>query len=195
MRYRIVYLFALIVAASSAAWGGPPTDPAARPTRRQARRNAVVKALEKVGPAVVNISTEKIVVRRDPFHRFTDPFFEDAFRFPFARRVPVRSLGSGVIVDPRGYILTNEHVVRRASKITISLPDESTYVARRVSEVPKFDLALLKIDADEPLPFIPLGTTEDAMIGETVISIGNPFGYQNSVTDRKSTRLNSSHYS
>jgi len=152
------------------------------------RRNAIVIAVEKAGPGVVNISTEQIIVRRSsPFFAFRDPFFEDAFReffgrFARPRQFRTHSLGSGAIIDPEGYVVTNEHVVRKASKIHLTLSDGTKCDGRLVSADPDSDLALVKVDADKPLPVVPMGRSNDLMVGETVIALGNPFGLESTVT-------------
>jgi len=152
------------------------------------RRTPVVVAAEKAGPAVVNISTEQIIVRRgDPFLEFRDPFFDQFFRdfydrFSAPRRFKTHSLGSGVLIDGDGYVVTNEHVVRRASRIHVTLADGSKYEGRALSADAESDLALIKLKADKPLPALKLGRSDDLMIGETVIALGNPFGLENSVT-------------
>jgi len=150
------------------------------------RRTPVVIAVEKVSPAVVNISTEKIIVRRHPFFDerspFFDPFFEEFFRGFGQYQVPAQSLGSGVIIHPSGYIITNDHVVRKASKIHITLADKSEFEASLISSDPGNDIAILKIDSPKPLSFLEIGTSSDLMIGETVIAVGNPFGLEHWVT-------------
>ena len=157
-------------------------------TARFARRTPVVVAVGKVGPAVVNISTEKVVVgRSDPFFAFRDRFFDEHFREFFERHARPRryrttSLGSGVIIDPEGYAVTNEHVIRRASRIQVTLSDGTNHEGRLLSSDPDSDLALIKIDARKPLPAIVMGRSDDLMIGETVIALGNAFGLQNTVT-------------
>jgi serine protease Do len=95
----------------------------------------------------------------------------------------VQSLGSGFIVDPSGYIVTNEHVVERAAelKISVTTNDGKTYAARYIAGSPEADLAFLKIDAKEPLPFIDLGTLSPNHLGQTVLVLGNPLGYGSSV--------------
>jgi len=176
------YLTALVtLGAASWTLGGAP--PAVFP-----RRNAVVAAVEKVEPGVVNISTERIVTRpAHPFFGFRDPFFERYFQDYFGRFGPPRqerhtSLGSGVIIDPEGYVVTNEHVVRRASKISVGLPDGRKFEGKLLSSDADSDLALIKIDADKPLPAVPMGHSNDLMIGETAIALGNPFGLESTVT-------------
>jgi serine protease Do len=147
---------------------------------RERRRDATVRAVEKVGPAVANISADRTLVERLP------PGFEDFFRQFGGRsgeRTSVsRSLGSGVLIDPAGYIVSNAHVVQQASKILVTLPDEHAYEANLLSVSYVQDLALLKIEADSPLPFVKLGTSGDLMPGETVVAVGNPFGLENTVT-------------
>jgi len=153
------------------------------------RESAVVKAVRKVSPAVVNISSAYEVSKRaNPFSGFgMDPFFENFFRDffdpRFERRQKQTSLGSGVIIDgKRGLILTNAHVIQRAGTIKVVLMDEREFEAQIVGADPDSDLAVLKIEADTPLPSIEMGNSNDLMIGETVIAIGNPFGFSNTVT-------------
>jgi serine protease Do len=152
------------------------------------RRSPVVEAVEKVGPAVVNISTEKIVRQRmNPFYDFgMDPFFDQFFSdffesFP-QREYKKESLGSGVIIDKRGYILTNEHVILKASKIKVTLADGREFEGRLVGSDPKSDITVVKIEAKDELPVVTMGSSADLMIGETVIAIGNPFGLSHTVT-------------
>ena len=151
-----------------------------------ARRTFVVETVEKVGPAVVNVQTEIPEGRSvNPFYsidpRF-DSYFKRFFEFPQQRNYSRQSLGSGVIIDESGYVLTNEHVVMRASSILLTLSTEETFSAEIIGSDPTSDLAILKIDVDRPLPTIRMGTSEDIMIGETVIAIGNPFGLSHTVT-------------
>ncbi len=147
------------------------------------RRTPVVRAVEKAGPAVVNISTERIVVQtlRDPF---VDPSFEEFFGRiqPQQRKVRTSSLGSGVLIDPEGYVLTNEHVIRKASQIHVTLADGTACEAALVASDRAADLALCKIAAPHPLPFVSLDACPALMIGESAIALGNPFGLENSVT-------------
>jgi Do/DeqQ family serine protease len=149
------------------------------------RRDAVVRAVEKARPTVVNVNTEEEVAA-SPFAGAGDPifdrFFRDFFEAAPRRRVAARSLGSGVIVDPRGYILTNEHVVARASRISVTLADERTYPAKLVGTDPDHDLAVIKVEAREPLAAVETGDADHLLIGERVIAIGNPFGLTHTVT-------------
>ncbi len=153
------------------------------------RENAVVRAVRRVSPAVVNISSEQRLQRRQgPFSGFgLDPFFDSFFRDFFdpgyQRQLKRASLGSGVIIDgKRGFILTNAHVIEARGTITVVLKDERQFQAQIVGADPDSDLAVLQIKSDKPLPAISMGNSDDLMIGETVIAIGNPFGFSNTVT-------------
>ena len=153
------------------------------------RETAVVKAVRQVSPAVVNISSAYEVRKRtSPFsgfglNPFFDEFFRDFFDPRFERRQQNTSLGSGVIIDgEKGLILTNAHVIQKAGTIKVVLQDEREFEARIVGADPDSDLAVLKIDSKDRLPAIKMGNSEDLMIGETVIAIGNPFGFSHTVT-------------
>lgn len=139
------------------------------------RRNAVVKVVEKVRESVVNISTERIALVSSPW--------DDMFGFDkYYRKYKTNSLGSGVIVDEDGYIVTNAHVVKRATRIKVKLSDKTEHEADLISVQTENDLALLKITTDGKLKPISLGTSSDLMIGETAIALGNPFGLSSTVT-------------
>ncbi len=152
------------------------------------RRSEVVVAVEKVSAAVVNISSEVDVYNRaNPFsarryNRDFDDFFKDFFD-PRREKSKKISLGSGVIIDgKRGYILTNAHVVEKTSHITVSLNDKREFVAQLVGADPESDLAVLQIKTKGNLPSVTMGNSDDIMIGETIIAIGNPFGFSNTVS-------------
>lgn len=147
------------------------------------RRSPVVVAVEGIGPAVVNISTV-VQERVTPFFPFSrDDFFKDFFPDFFSREYQRTSLGSGVIVDGKnGYIVTNHHVVAGASEIKVIASNQKEYVGRSLGSDPRSDLAVIKIDSEETLPEAKLGDSDDLMIGETVIAIGNPFGLTHTVT-------------
>ncbi|HUT62274.1 MAG TPA: trypsin-like peptidase domain-containing protein [Phycisphaerae bacterium] len=171
-------MVALGLLAALAAWptaAAPADVPDGDP-----RVTPVVRAYRKVKPAVVNIVTEKIITAR--MGLMGDSFFDDIFPSPFVRRVPVHSLGSGFVIHPSGYLVTNAHVVRRAEKIDVVFQDEAKYPAKVISAEERCDLAVLKIEANAPLPHLPLGRSDDLMVGETVIAIGNPFGYASTVS-------------
>lgn len=150
------------------------------------RVTPVVRAVRLVGPSVVNISTEQKLGREGSFSYFRDPLAEKLFRDFFGKFKPrsyqETSLGSGVIIDAGGYILTNEHVVLRSGRVKVTLQDGRVYQARVVGADTALDLAVLKIEGDEAFPVAPLGNSKDILIGETVIAIGSPFGLSNSVT-------------
>ncbi|HNQ77719.1 MAG TPA: trypsin-like peptidase domain-containing protein [Acidobacteriota bacterium] len=148
------------------------------------RENAVVRVVKKVSPAVVSISATQ---------RVQNPFFFGDFwdLFGFGRQQQFdwegppsleNSLGSGFIVDSQGYILTNEHVVLSGQEIKVTLSSGKSYSAKLVGAAPEADLALLKIEAGAPLPYVELGSSDDLMIGENVIAVGNPFGLSKTVT-------------
>ena len=139
------------------------------------RKTPVVEAFDLNKDAVVNIASKQHV-------RVRDRFWGD---FPFGeRKVEIPSLGSGFIIDHRGYIITNAHVVEDADDITIIMADRvSKYQARKVAIDRNVDLAVLKIDVDKILPTVTLGRSADLMTGETILAIGNPFGYNHTLTD------------
>jgi serine protease Do len=146
------------------------------------RRTPAVAVAESAGPTVVNISAD--VVEKNPFsgaNRF-DPFWQQFFEGQNQPQRTSQSLGSGVIIDASGLVLTNEHVVSRASRITVTLKDRRKLEADVVAADPAFDVAVLKITSTKDLPVARLGTSEDLMPGEPAIAIGNPFGLSNSVT-------------
>jgi len=153
------------------------------------RETDVVKAVKKVSPVVVNISSEFEVRQQvNPFSGFgMDPsiesFFKDFFDPGFEQRHQRTSLGSGVIIDgKRGFILTNNHVIQQSGIIAVTLKDGREFKARVVGADPRSDLAVLRISSQEPLPDIKMGNSDGLMVGETVFAIGNPFGFSNTVT-------------
>jgi serine protease Do len=182
MRRVFFGVFALALAFDAGArlgWIEPRTAEAQNDAREK-RRDATVRAVEKVGAAVANISADRVMVERLP--PGFEEFFKDFGGRSTDRRSVARSLGSGVIFDPAGYIVSNAHVVQQAVKISVQLPDDHEYEANLLSVSPNNDLALLKIEAGAPLPYVRLGTSGDLMTGETVIALGNPFGLENTVT-------------
>ncbi len=163
------------------------------------RETPVVRAVRKVGPAVVNISSVYEVRKRTgPFSGFgANPFFEEFFKDffdpRFDRRQQYTSLGSGVIIDgKKGLILTNAHVIQKTATIKVMLQDEREFEAKIVGADPDSDLAVLKIDSENQLPDATMGSSDDLMIGETVIAIGNPFGFSHTVTTGVISALNRS---
>src|SRR6059036_3917173 len=157
--------------------GFAQADPASEPA---------VLAVAKVLPAVVNINTERVVRRtvRDPFEDFYAQFFGYNRARPRQVRQTLQSLGSGFIIDPAGYIVTNKHVVERAAdlKIHVTTNDGKTYNARYIAGDDKTDLAFIKIEARSALPFINLDDISPNLLGETVIVVGNAVGYGSSIS-------------
>ncbi len=143
-------------------------------------------AVAKVLPAVVNINTERVVRRRvrDPFEDFAAQYFGNYRTRPREIQQTLQSLGSGFIVDPTGYIITNQHVVERAAdlKIEVTLSDGKTVGARYITGDEKKDLALIKIEAKDPLPFIDLNNLSPNLLGQSVIVVGNALGYSGSIS-------------
>ena len=139
--------------------------------------------------SVVNISTVKIITGGggrfrlplgpdDPFHDFFERFFKDQIPKDFRQK----SLGSGVIIDKEGFILTNNHVVEKTDEIKVKLADGKEFDARIIGRDPKTDLALIRIESDESLKPLPLGDSDKLEVGDWVVAIGNPFGLDHTVT-------------
>ncbi|MCR5346452.1 MAG: Do family serine endopeptidase [Fretibacterium sp.] len=152
--------------------------------------NPIVNIVKKASPAVVNIDVETKARRSiSPFPFDDDPifrhFFGDAFR-DFTRSVPMKGRGSGFIVTKDGQILTNNHVVDGVDKIMVSVlmsdGSKKTYPARVLGSDPTYDLAVIKIDPDGDLPVLLLGDSDEVEPGEWVVAIGNPYGFEHSVT-------------
>ena len=143
----------------------------------RSRRTAIVTAAQRVSPAVVSVSVVTTrIVRADPYGLpFHDEFF-DRFFPPSVYRERVPGLGSGVIVDADGIVLTNSHVIRDAEEVKVNLPDGRHFDARLLGDSPVYDLAVLKIPPDH-LPVAPLGDSDSLVVGEWAIAIGNPFGF------------------
>ncbi len=140
------------------------------------RKNAITKAVELVQPSVVSVNVIKTEVVRN--NRFNSFFFDDFFRdfFPRQYERKVQNLGSGVIISEDGYIITNSHVVKGATKIKVILSDGSNLEAKLVGNDDKNDIAVIKVSGKN-LPYAKLGRSDDIIIGEWTIAMGNPFGY------------------
>jgi len=198
MRIALSLVLLVVLASPLGAQPAPAGSPAApdpRPSGPTIDARAVLHAMEaafstvadRVTPAVVNVST----VSRQPApgspedpQRFRE-FFGDEFFERYYRRRPregPRAGGSGVIVDPAGYILTNDHVIENAQDITVRLSDSRKFTATLVGRDAKTDLAVLKVDAPAPLPAAELGDSERLRVGQWVVAIGNPFGLDRTVT-------------
>lgn len=135
-------------------------------TRVSQRLTDTVRAIRAAEPAVVNIEGNK-----------------PSGKIASGEPQQVNGMGSGVIIDRRGYILTNQHVVQDVTRIEVTLYDGSKYIGRLIDHDPSTDLALIKIDVPREVPVIRFGTSSDLMRGEKVVAIGNPFGYQHTVTE------------
>jgi len=133
------------------------------------RNSPIVKAVNAAAPSVVNIHGRKTVRAESA------SLGNDAVR-------QVNGMGTGIVIDPRGYIITNYHVVEGVSNIQVTLDDDRDLIARLISHDPKTDLAIIKIDTKQPLPVIRFGTSCDLMRGEPVIAVGNAYGYEHTVT-------------
>lgn len=140
------------------------------------RENAITRAVAKVSPAVVGINVIEIREYRDPFYRFfgDDPWMRRFFG-DRSYRQQVKGLGSGFVISPDGYIVTNDHVAGNATQITVTLTSGERLEAKLVGTDPVSDIALLKVDGTN-LPFLNLGNSDDILIGEWAIAFGNPFG-------------------
>ncbi|MFN7141976.1 MAG: S1C family serine protease, partial [Limisphaerales bacterium] len=150
--------------------------------QQDARRDPTVRAVERAIGTVVNISTATPIQVQDPFEDFFYEFFYPNRRRPSRENFDY-SLGSGVIIDEDGYILTNNHVVQRGERTQIAVTiNGKQYPARLEATSPARDVALLKVDLDEKLPAIRFAKDDDLLLGETVIALGNPFGLGISVS-------------
>ena len=150
-----------VLIASGVSRGGEPDE---------MRMTPVVRAVQKASPAVVSINGEKTV-----------PPTADQFGLAQPPR-HVNGMGTGVIIDKRGYVITNFHVVDQVHGIRVTLADETTYAGRVVASDRDVDLAVLKVNAPQDLPVMPIGTSSDLLIAEPVIAVGNAYGYEQTVT-------------
>jgi len=162
------------------------------PDRLRDLQSSFITVADSVRPAVVNINTEQQIrrlmpgldifdfdPRRGPVDRLPD--LRQLFR-PYTRVEKVTNLGSGVIVSGDGHILTNAHVIAGADRISVTLADESTHPGRLIGVAPGQDLALIKIDAERPLPTARLGDADGVQVGSWAIAVGSPFGFSETVT-------------
>ena len=173
-RFRTIALAALLVAiAAMGASLSSRADAGQRTVTAGKRRDEVVDVYDRVKTAVVNIHSKRSVPGTG----------DDAFRPAIVQPQQVNGMGTGIILDPRGYILTNYHVVDEVTSLQVRLFDGAGHTARVVATDKEADLALLKIEPAKPLPVISFGTSSDLMVGEPVIAIGNAYGYEHTVTD------------
>jgi serine protease Do len=146
----------------------------------KSRQNSITRAVEKLSPAVVGINVRRVreIVRRSPFHGFEDPYFKKWFPEFFRDRRYTQqsfSLGSGFVISPDGFILTNEHVVQHATEIEVTMTNGTKIEAAFIGSDPISDVALLKVNM-ENLSYAKLGNSDKIILGEWAIAIGNPFG-------------------
>ena len=184
---------AFVWARSAAATGASPSAAINAPEVAAPLPGSFAALVQEVSPAVVNIAvTAKSAgeVRELPelppgvpleefYEHFGMPFGQPDQRGPRGRTM---GQGSGFIIEPDGYIVTNDHVVADASEITVTLADGTNLEATLVGRDPRTDLALLKVEPDEPLPYLSFGDSEDVQIGDWVVAVGNPFGLGGTVT-------------
>ncbi len=142
----------------------------------ESRQTIITETVKKVSPAVVGINVTEIRQYRDPFGSFfDDPFFKQFFGNRGNYNQKIKGLGSGFIISPDGYIVTNDHVAGNATEITVTMTNGKQYPAKVVGTDAASDICLLKVDADD-LPYETLGNSDNILIGEWVIAFGNPFG-------------------
>jgi serine protease Do len=139
------------------------------------RSNAITRVAAQVSPAVVGINVTEIREYRSWSPWGNDPFFNQFFGGNRTYRQEVKGLGSGFVISPDGYILTNDHVAGNAKSITVTLTNKEKYNAELIGTDPVSDIALLKIEGKN-FPYIPLGNSDDVITGEWVLALGNPFG-------------------
>jgi serine protease Do len=188
----------LVVCAIDVAAAAPP----ASPVTAAAPQPSFAPLVKKVLPAVVNISVKEKAgftneddqigpqgqqpfpfFPQSPFDQFLRKFFnQQGPGFPPGNALQQTALGSGFIIDPSGYIVTNNHVIAGAGKITVTFQDGTKHPAKLVGRDPKTDLALLKVDSDHPLPFVPWGNSDTAQVGDWVLAVGDPFGLGGTVS-------------
>ena len=136
----------------------------------QLRQTPIVKAVQRARPSIVNIRGEKVIPRADSL----------PLRAEQGQRV--NGMGTGVVIDSRGYILTNHHVVEGVQRIEVTLADTRQFTARLLAHDSETDLAIIKLDSRQEMPAITIGTSSDLMPGEPVVAVGNAYGYEHTVT-------------
>lgn len=168
---RAAYLATLFAAPPAFAADGPAiaAPSAAAPAAHDPRETPLVSAVKRAKASVVNIHSVKTA-------------YDEGSVFGSRQGRKVNGMGTGIVIDPRGYIVTNNHVVAGVESLRCTLVDGSVYEATAISVDPKRDLAIIKVEPTRPLTVMPLGTSSDLMLGETVVAVGNAFGYEHTVT-------------
>jgi S1-C subfamily serine protease/HSP20 family molecular chaperone IbpA len=185
MKRNVCRLFVVI---SVMAAGMVMSVPSTALSAESARETPIVKVVKENAPAVVNISTERVVLLREspywgPYGSQFDQLFDNFFGMQQrTRALKLKSVGSGVVVEDDGLIVTNAHVVHMATNIIVIFPDGEKREGRIVYENLKDDLALIRVDAPASAEAVNLAEDDDIFIGETVVAIGNPLGLENSVS-------------
>jgi serine protease Do len=156
----LAYLAAFLVTASAARAADAPADP---------RETPIVTAVKRAQASVVNIHSVKTA-------------YDEGSVFGSRQGRKVNGMGTGIVIDPRGYIVTNNHVVAGVESLKCTLVDGSVYEAATIVADPKRDLAVIKVEPSRDLAVMPLGTSSDLMLGETVVAIGNAFGYEHTIS-------------
>ena len=167
----------------------PPLAPAPSPAVEALQgsldlRTAIIQVAQQTIPAVVHIEVTERQTVPSPFLPFeNDPFFRFFFPdIPREQKRELKGIGTGILVDVRGHILTNNHVAGGATKIQVLLADGRTYPGKLVGADPKTDLAVIQIEAKEPLPYVTFGDSDNVAVGEWVVAIGHPRGLDQTVT-------------
>lgn len=160
-------------------------------------QDTFIKVVEKIEPAVVSISTTKTIEIRHPF--FDDEHFRDFFgdffdryfdKQPRGRKYEQKGLGSGIIIDASGYVLTNEHVVSQSDEISVTLPDGREFKGKIVGSDPTSDIAVVKLEIkEEKIPTAILGNSDKVKVGQWAIAVGNPFAWQMGSGDKKDKKV------
>ncbi|NNM87789.1 MAG: trypsin-like serine protease [Phycisphaerae bacterium] len=177
---KILILSIILLLTAMFSWAAARQSWYPRPNTVNLRDTLIVQVVKRRGPAVVSITAKRLVRQR--VNPFPNNFFWREFNVGPVVQVPADFLGSGFIIQRDGYVITNNHVVDQAQEIHVTLADGKRLSAHVVGSDPRADLAILKIHGPGPFPTIPLGLSDDLMIGEPTIAIGNPFGYSQSVS-------------
>jgi len=183
MRLGLLFSLLFLAACGQNQWANsqhvpPPQrvqDPVSQDAISASRETAITRAVRVAEPAIVSINVIEVREVRDPFAGMFDDFFSQFFGAPRGRQQQVRHTGSGFVISPDGFIVTNDHVAGNATRITVSFPNGATREARLVGTDRPTDLALLKVETDSVLPYLMLAE-DPPIVGEWVIALGNPFG-------------------